>query len=71
MRKEKAVKVEIKALDFDTHWSGMILVNDSFVSEASGPSFYGVLDAILEGAFDDGVGSEAVYAVDDAGVTYV
>ena len=46
-------------------WDGAIFVNNENEATArvSGPTFYGVLDGLIEGAFWDDVGAEAIYTL--------
>lgn len=45
----------------DSHWSGELLINGDSASGCNAGSAEAVLDSLWSGAFQDGVGNDAMY----------
>lgn len=67
----ETVTITLRRREFSqgASWEGDLTVNgeSEFAASGTGPRFFGVLDNLLNGAFRDGYGYEACYALGDTG----
>lgn len=68
MSKVMAEKVEITIArrdDWGSSWEGDISVNGEWAAGSTGASFYSVFDSLMECAFQDNVGRDALYSLEE------